>query len=60
MELMSPFSNKNRHVYFDISFLPQNYYKIFRMKELMLARQFIQVVLGYGHLHMESWIDKAK
>ena len=54
MELMSPFSNKNRHVYFDISFLPQNYYKIFRMKELTLAQQFVQVVLGYGHLHMES------
>ena len=54
MELMSPSLNKNHHVYFDNFFLPQNYCKIFRMKELTLAPQFVQVVSGYCHLRVES------
>ena len=40
--------------------LPQHYCKIFRMKELTLARQFVQVVSGYHHLLVESWREKVK
>ena len=43
-----------------IFFLLQNYWKIFRMKELTLAQQFVQVVSGYHHLRVESWREKAK
>ena len=38
LEKMCPFLNKNHYVYFGKFFLPQNYYKTFRMKELTLAR----------------------